>query len=204
MIVEVFGRDGIFPWHPAYYRFLRKVAPHRTVKFDDYKRYFTESELRYQLGGIIYIHLAGRAASTCASFLDRYPPESYLTKYCFRDLSSPVHAHIDPMGNYLTGFCSGLRIGGEGTAYELKKLYQLGITLEDYPLLDMLIHGTLGDLFSFSVTQGFTPDIRGYVSACHLCGHIRTWLFVRSTRERRYQELGPSFFYEEMARLLPV
>ena len=202
-IVRVFGPRGIFPWHPAYYRFLRRVAPERTVPFQEYIRHFTAQEIDIQLRGIIYLHPAGRAAATFARLMQRRPPEAYRDKNCLPELSSPVHAHVDPMGNYLTGFCSGLRIG-EATAYDLRRLYEDGIHLEGHPLLEMLVSGRLGDLLRFSLDLGFDPDPLGYISPCHLCGHIRTWLFLRSGSKSEYPELGPAFFYEEMAASFSV
>jgi hypothetical protein len=137
---------------------------------------------------------------TFSAFLDRYPPETYIRKNCLAELSSPVHAHIDMYGNYLTGFCSGLRVG-QGTAFELERLYSEAIAIEEHPILEMLVHGTLGDLLSHAHSIGFRPDPKGYISPCHLCGHIRTWLFHHIPPASRPQELAPSFFYEEMERL---
>jgi hypothetical protein len=65
----------------------------------------------------------------------------------------------------------------------------------------MLIQGSVGDLRRYAEGLGFRPDPDGYVSACHLCGAIRTWLYLHFSDERRPSELAPRFFYEEMARL---
>jgi hypothetical protein len=108
---------------------------------------------------------------------------------------------VDPHGHYLTGFCTGLQIGSE-EAFDLERLYNEGIILSDYPILEMLVQGTLGDLRRYAEELGFRPDPGGYVSACHLCGAIRAWLYHHSSRERRPVELTPGFFYKEMKRLL--
>jgi hypothetical protein len=110
---------------------------------------------------------------------------------------------MDPYGHYLTGFCTGLQIGSK-EAFDLERLYNEGIILSDYPILEMLVQGTLGDLRSYAEELGFRPDPGGYVSACHLCGAIRTWLYHHLPGDRRPTELTPGFFYEEMGRLFAL
>jgi hypothetical protein len=227
MIVEVFGPQGIFPWHPGHYPFLRRVDPSRPVPFEQYVQHFDRRELEYQLFGINYLHPAGRAAWTLSrtrhqpqwreaagsgpqqaaaagprqtSLLPGRPAEAWLGKRCSADLSSPVHAHVDARGRYLTGFCSGLQIG-DRQAFDLRSLFEEGIPLADFPVLEMLVEGGLASLFGSASRQGFLPDPEGYVSACHLCVHLRTWLFCRLPGEQRPKELAPDFFYEEMRRL---
>ena len=203
MIEDVFGKSGIFPWHPAYYPFLRYVAADRPIDFEDYVTHFRKDEIRLQLTSIIYLHPAGRASVTFSPFLDSFPAETYLHKNCWPELSSPDHAHVDHYGNYLTGFCAGLCVG-RGAAFEMNKLYTEGINLEDYPILEMLLRGTLGDLYNHALSLGFSPDPVGYISSCHLCGHIRTWIFHRIEPGGKPPELAPAFFYEEMCRLFSL
>jgi hypothetical protein len=203
MIVEVFGPQGIFPWHPAYYPFLERADPERPGPFEAYVRHFSPEEIATQLTRIIYLHPAGRAALTFGPFLGRRSAESFWEKRCSQELSSPVHAHVDPYGHYLTGFCTGLQIGDK-QAFTLERLYREGVPLAAYPILEMLVEGTVGDLCRFAAPLGFRPDPGGYVSACHLCGHIRTWLYHHFPEERRPAELAPGSFYEEMGRLFRV
>lgn len=203
MIVDVFGPEGIFPWHPAYYPFLERVDPDRPVPFEEYARHFSREEMAGQLTRIIYLHPAGRASLSFGHFLGRRPAGAYDGKQCSRELSSPTHAHVDPYGHYLTGFCTGLQIGNED-AFDLERLYSEGILLSDYPILEMLVQGTLGDLRCHAEGLGFRPDPGGYVSACHLCGAIRTWLYHHLSGDGRPAELTPGFFYEEMGRLFAL
>lgn len=196
-ILRTFGPDGIFAWHPAFYPYLERVAPDRPVPFGEYVGHFSAGEIAHQLTGIIYLHPAGRAAVTFAPLLGRRPVEAFLGKHCRPELSSPVHAHVDPSGHYLTGFCSGLQIGA-GSAFDLDRLFTEGIDLTAFPILQRLIEGGLGDLYRFAQAKGFRSDPSGYVSACHLCGHIRTWIYHGLDPEERPAELAPGFFYEEM------
>ena len=94
-----------------------------------------------------------------------------------------------------------LRGIGDRQAFDLRSLFEEGIPLADFPVLEMLVEGGLASLFGSASRQGFLPDPEGYVSACHLCVHLRTWLFCRLPGEQRPKELAPDFFYEEMRRL---
>ncbi len=203
MIVDQFGPEGIFPWHPMHYPLLERVSPDRPVRFEEYARHFSSQEIRHQMTGINYLHLAGRAAVNLAPFFERLPPETFFNKQCRRELSSPVHAHVDTQGHYLAGFCTGLQVGSR-EGFRLQALFREGIQLEEYPLLKILAEGNLGGLYSHAEEEGFLPDPEGYISPCHLCGHLRTWLYFRTPPGERPKELVPDFFYEEMSRLLPA
>jgi len=200
MIVDIFGPRGIFPWHPDHYAFLERVDPERPVPFMEYARHLSRRELVFQLTGINYLHPAGRAAWTLSRLVDRRPAGAYRGKTCKEELSSPVHAHVDTQGHYLTGFCSGIQIG-DREGFNLEALFREGISLEEYPLLEILTEGCLGDLLEYAEKQGFRPDPDGYVSACHLCGHIRLWLYDHLPPAERPRELAPAFFYEELRPL---
>jgi len=193
-IVSVFGEEGIFPWHTGYFYFLKKVSPEKPVKLEDFFKNFSKEEILYQLTSVMYIQPGGRAAYLFSDYMDLHPPEMLFKKDCSRNLSSPVHAHIDYRGNYITGFCSGLRIGKE-TALDMKKLFNEGISLSDYPLLGMLAGGGLKDLYDFALARGYKPRPEGYVAPCHLCLDIRVYLYFN---DKKYPELYPDFFYEEL------
>jgi len=198
MIVEVFGPSGIFPWHPDHYGFLERVDPERPVPFREYAQRLDPRDLAVQLTGINYLHPAGRAAWRLAPWLESRPAEDFLGKNCRGELSSPVHAHVDPQGHYLTGFCSGLQIG-DRQAFSLEALFREGVPLQDYPVLEMLVEGKLGDLFRHARQRGFREDPAGYVSCCHLCGHLRLWLYRHVPAAQRPMELAPALFYDRLA-----
>ncbi len=193
-IVSVFGRQGIFPWHPGYLPFLERVSEDEPVPLDTFFDTFSLPEIQQQLTSVMYIHPGGRGAYLLAKYLPLHPAEELLSKTCAQNLGAPVHAHIDFEGNYLAGFCSGLRIGKQ-SGLNLDRLYNEGITLSRYPLLDRLINGGLKGLYKTALKSGFTPDQRGYVSPCHLCLDLRRHLF---SQDKPYEELYPAFFYEDL------
>jgi hypothetical protein len=190
------GTEGIFPWHPGFLPFLERVSTEETVPLERYVEAFSPSEIRYQLTSVMYIHPGGRGAELLARHLPLYPSEALLGHPCDRALGSPDHAHIDYEGNYLTGFCSGLRIG-ERTGLDLERLFVDGIPLENYPLLDMLVNGGLKTLYGFALESGYSPRPQGYVSPCHLCLDMRVHLYSGGPD---FPELYPGFFYDELPR----
>jgi len=195
-IISIFGNDGIFPWNHSYLYFLERVSQDKPVKLEEYFSNFSFPEILFQLSNIMYIHPGGRAAYLLSKYQDLYPAEDLLDIECNRNLSSPTHAHIDYRGNYITGFCSGLRIGEE-SALNLKKLYKEGIDLREYPVLSMLTTGGLKKLYHFSLKEGYSPKKEGYVFPCHLCLDMRIYLYFN---KEKYRDLYPDFFYEELKR----
>lgn len=196
-ITQVFGNNGIFPWHPDYYHYLEKAGTGSPVKFTDYVSLFSKEDIRYQIQNIIYLHPGGRAAFLFADLVGKYPARRFFDKNCIDECSSGVHAHMDFYGNYCAGFCSGMTIG-EKSAFNLKELYAKGIDLEDYPILDIVINKNMQSLYEYAKQREFHIDIDrdAYSSPCHLCLHIRTFLF--SKYPGLYKELSPDFFYSEM------
>ena len=144
----------------------------------------------------MYIHPGGRGAYLLAGHLPLRQPEELLEKTCTQDLGSPVHAHIDYQGNYLAGFCSGIRLGKQ-TGLNLNSLYQEGVDLDRYPILNQLVNQGLRGLYDLGKKSGYEPDSRGYVSPCHLCLDLRLHLFFQ---DGPFEELYPRFFYEDLLR----
>ncbi|MFC1823995.1 radical SAM protein [Thermodesulfobacteriota bacterium] len=196
-VISIFGREGLFPWHPGYLPFLEKVSQHEAVRLEDYFDHFSSSEIIYQLTSIMYIHPGGRGAPTLAKYLPCSHPEELLDKKCLENLSSPVHAHIDFQGNYLAGFCSGLRIGTEA-GRDLSKLYKEGVRLSHYPLLEVLAKDGVRGLYEKARNSGFGARQEGYVSSCHLCLDLRRHLYFHA---ESFEELYPGFFYEDIDSL---
>lgn len=193
-VVDIFGQRGIFPWHAGYLRFLESTENQKPVGLKEYFSRFSTAEVIRQLTSVMYIHPGGRAAELLARHLPRRPAHALFEQDCRGSLSSPVHAHLDYAGNYLTGFCSGLRVG-EGAGFDLNRLYTRGISLNQYPILEILIEKGVKGLYERALKTGYAPRKEGYVSSCHMCLHMRTHLYFN---DRKYPELYPGFFYEDL------
>jgi hypothetical protein len=108
---------------------------------------------------------------------------------CSKEILHAKHSHFDLYGNYISGFCGGLRIGS------WRNLPQI---LEDFsngsypPLIKILIENGSYGLFQFAVdTYGYIPVEEGYVGKCHLCVDVRRYLADRD----EFYELQPGLFY---------
>jgi hypothetical protein len=135
-----------------------------------------------------------RAAYFLADHLPCRPAEALPHHDCAGALASPIHAHVDFKGNYLTGFCSGLRLG-DAEGFSLAHLYQEGVRLSRFPILALLVsHGVKG-LYEHALGAGYSPRGEGYVFPCHLCLDIRIYLYFN---EAQYEEFYPDFFYETL------
>jgi hypothetical protein len=194
VVIDVLGPEGLFPWHPGYLPFLEKEGTKAPVPLEKYWRLFTTPEIIHQLTSVMYIHPGGRAAYMLAGHLERYPAETLLQSPCSQNLPSPVHAHVDYRGNYLTGFCSGLRLGVEA-ALSLPDLFEKGLDLRRYPALEMLLRGGLQALYTDALRQGYEPVRGGYGSSCHLCLDTRVFLYQQGFR---FPEFYPDYLYEEL------
>jgi hypothetical protein len=193
-VVSVFGYRGLFPWHPGFLPFLEKVSADKPVKLETYFNAYSPEEIAYQLTSIMYVHPGGKGAYLLAKHLPCHPAERLLNKECSDNLGSPVHAHLDLQGNYLTGFCSGLRVGKQ-SGRDLDRLYREGIRLSRYPILDMLVNQGVRGVYRAALQAGYEPRKEGYVSSCHLCLDARIHLYFH---QQNHEELYPSFFYEEL------
>jgi hypothetical protein len=194
-IISILGEEGLFPWHPGFLPYLSKFPHDVPLRLEDYLAWFKPYEIKYQLQGIMHIHPGGRGAYLLARHLRLMPAERLFSINCRASLASPIHAHIDCQGNYLTGFCSGLRIG-RNEAFDLEGLFARGIDLSDFPLLERILRGGLGSLYDFALQKGYRP-LEGYVSPCHLCLDMRLFLYGEG---EKYPELYPDFLYEELRR----
>ncbi len=193
-VVHIYGNRGLFPWHTGFLPFLERFSTGETIDVDDYFSRFSPSEIQHQLTSVMYIHPGGRGAYFLAANLPTYPVEAVLERNCKEFLASPVHAHLDYGGNYLTGFCSGLRTGAE-TGFSLENLYRKGIPLDRYPILEILVQKGIRGLYELALKTGYEPRNEGYVASCHLCLDIRIFLYFNV---EKYPELYPHFFYQEL------
>jgi hypothetical protein len=195
-VVRVLGPEGLFPWHPGFLPFLEKAGTTVPVPLEKFWGFFNQTEIARQLTAVMYLHPGGRGADLLARHLGRRPAEAHWPGPCSQNLSSPVHAHVDYRGNYLTGFCSGLRLGEEA-ALALSDLFEKGLDLRRYPALEMLLRGGLPSLYSFALRQGYEPVGAGYGSSCHLCLDMRVFLYQQGFR---FPEFYPDFLYEELGK----
>ena len=71
---------------------------------------------------------------------------------------------------------------------------QEGIDLEKHPILSFLVDNNMQGLYFFAKDYGYQDNKEGYLSKCHLCLDIRSFLIT----QKNYPELQPKEFYENI------
>ena len=88
----------------------------------------------------------------------------------------------------MPGFCGGLSLG---QINELDTLINIGIELDEYPVLKYLINQDFAGLLHLAHESGYKEEPDGYISKCHLCLDIRRYL----AQTGKFKELKPEQFY---------
>ncbi len=137
--------------------------------------------------------LTGRAAFTIAPLLGLYPPDHFSGQHCIAELLKSKHVHVGPDGSVFPGVCSGILLGN-ARAEPLDEMWsRLAVGWQDEPILAPLVDdGPLG-LLHLAQSHGYTPLPNGYASKCHLCTHVRQFLFETGLWPKH---LGPANLYQ--------
>lgn len=136
--------------------------------------------------------LAGRAARGVAPLLEARPAEAFASELCDQPMLGAKHIHIDPYGNVFPGTCAGILLGN-ARQRPLRDIWE-DVT-QRYcrnPVLSALIEGGPHVLVQYAMMLGFQPRAAGYAGKCHLCTHVREFLFESNVFESR---LGPAECY---------
>ncbi len=136
--------------------------------------------------------LTGRAADRLAEFFPRHAPDHFAGDNCVEPVLHSRHVHVDPYGNVFPGVCNGI-ILGNALEQELPALWQnLAENWRDHPIVGPVVRGGSYALFQEAEKLGYTPLPDGYANKCHLCQHVRQFLFERGGWER---SVGPAECY---------
>jgi hypothetical protein len=125
--------------------------------------------------------LTGRAAERLAPLLPGQPAEAFRGQNCAADLLGSRHVHVDALGNIFPGTCSGIILGQAGplAGCSIGDVWQrLASDWRARPVLAALVAGGSFDLLAVARKLGYGERPAGYASKCHLCAHIRQFLFA--------------------------
>jgi hypothetical protein len=136
--------------------------------------------------------LTGRAAFELAPVLPRRPARSFAGMRCKRAILKSRHVHIDPYGHIFPGVCSGIILGNAGREPVDQVWKRIASDWQEDPLLAALVKGGPSALMQLVIEDGYEPLTDGYAGKCHLCTHVRQWLFEHGGWE---QWLGPAECY---------
>lgn len=136
--------------------------------------------------------LTGRAADRLAEFFPRHAPEHFAGDNCIEPVLHSRHVHIDPYGNVFPGVCNGI-ILGNAFEQEMPALWQnLAENWRDHPIVGPVVRGGSYTLYQQAEKLGYAPLPDGYANKCHLCQHVRQFLFERGGWE---SSVGPAECY---------
>jgi hypothetical protein len=179
---------SVFPWVREFCADLAALDDTRPHSLEEYCDQFGEDYMR-TLPSRYWLNLRGRALVTYKDFHMEIPLEELLEKSCgCSELDGTSHFHIDLFGNYIPGLCSGLAVQVEdlGTPLEPQK----------YPLLTALYNKGITGLWEYAVKHhGYLPAA-GYISKCHLCLDIRSYLVKEKQMDSI--ELQPIDYYHHI------
>lgn len=184
---QVFGANVMVYQQEYYHRFKRLGLADR-IKLEDFLG-LTGSE---NITERVELFLTGRAAHRLKGLYPSYPAQVFFNEPCRPSFLRNWHNHFDNYGNLLPGYCGGISLGDW---HNLASLISEGIDLEEYPVLAFLIAEDIRGLLYFAHDFGYQDTPEGYVSKCHLCLDLRTYLVSNGD----FQELEPKEFYTHVS-----
>jgi hypothetical protein len=123
--------------------------------------------------------LTGRAADVVAPLLEARPADSFRGQNCARAILQSRHVHIDAYGHVFPGVCSGIILGKAGSNSIDELWNRFSSAWQENPVLKALVVGGSYDLLGLAKSFGYKELPQGYADRCHLCAHVRQYLFAK-------------------------
>lgn len=124
--------------------------------------------------------LSGRAALELAPLLPRQPAQAFQGQSCTAEVLQSRHVHIDLHGHIFPGTCLGIIIGrATGVSTVADIWHQLAQNWRQHPVVEPVVAGGSYELLQRARCFGYCELPGGYASKCHLCTHIRQFVFDR-------------------------
>ncbi len=183
---EVFG-PNVMVYQMEYYRLFKQLGITKRLSIDDYLKLVPEGSLADR----VELFLMGRATEKLKNFYPGYPSKRFFHIPCQPDFLRSWHNHFDNYGNFMPGYCGGISLG---SWFEMDRLIEEGIDLENRPVLKHLVNEDMRGLLNFALDMSYSELSEGYVSKCHLCLDIRKYLASSGD----FEELKPRQFYEQL------
>ncbi|MBN1345301.1 MAG: radical SAM protein [Phycisphaerae bacterium] len=180
---EIFGPDGV---RVRWEAFLNEPVIVSGMHPPDRDRAFVEAQSR------IRERMTGRAAFQVAPLLAQHPIERFEGRHCLKELLKSKHIHVGPDGSVFPGVCGGILLGNARHEPLDEMWHRLADRWRDEPILAPLVHEGPLALAERASRAGYEPRPAGYASKCHLCTHVRQFLFERGEVPGH---LGPSACY---------
>lgn len=136
--------------------------------------------------------LVGRAADMLAPLYERRPAEHFAGQRCAAEVLQSRHIHVDAYGNVFPGVCSGIILGNARQRSIGDIWHALARDWRKHAVVSAVVRGGSYELFRSARALGYRPLAGGYANKCHLCQHVRQYLFERGGWE---DTLGPAECY---------
>jgi hypothetical protein len=187
---EIFGSHAVSVYLPAWLEHVRRFGAGKTTPLEKYAEIYGQrpaGRLFWEGYGLIS---GGRSGYRLGHLKECHSASSFRGHNCRRDILFAHHSHFDLYGNYISGFCGGLRVGNWHDLPTLMKQFQAG----KYPqLIQILITSGPFGLYKLARdSYGYQQTKDGYAGKCHLCVDVRRHL----VREESFPELQPARFYD--------
>lgn len=131
----------------------------------------------------------GRAAGHLANLLASKPAEALAEANCLGDFLGAKGVHIDPYGNVFSGTCSGIVLGNTNDK-PLEEIWRQFDPRAEGLVGTLCRKGPCG-LLEEAESCGYRR-LAAYADKCHLCTHIRQFLFENGMEEG---VIGPADCY---------
>jgi hypothetical protein len=136
--------------------------------------------------------LTGRAALLLADLLPRHPAAEFRHENCAANILGSRHVHIDAAGHIFPGVCSGIIIG-RAADYTVGDIWhEFAANWPGNPVVNALVTAGSYGLLQLAEPLGYRARPAGYADKCHLCTHIRQFLFDRGIWP---EHIGPAECY---------
>lgn len=186
---EIYGHYNVLVYTGYFYQQLQDYNPLQTVPFNRYLNTIGNAAAAQSFIEHYGLLPSGRAATRLNFLFQKQPADAFFNNNCFAEFTNPEHIHIDPYGNYIASFCSGISLGN---AHHLGAIFE-GIDLETKPILEILATSGMQGLLKLAQDQfDFHIAEEGYIAKCHLCQDIRAHIVQRTDQ---FDELSPVEFY---------
>ena len=144
--------------------------------------------------------IAGRAAKELSGCLQLMSPAAFADKTCSEPLLRSNHVHADGDGLLCPGTCAGIVLGrarkaeGVGNIWRslADRFAETNDSSEGFEVIAALSTGGPVALMDLAAKMGYKPLVDGYAAKCHLCWHVRRWLFDNGLHPG---QLGPENIY---------
>ncbi len=177
-----------FPWIKDFYNEIDAFDDNKNHSLEEYKQQYGSNYVA-RIPGRYWIHYGGRALLTYKDIYEQQSTAEIIkaSKGC-QELTDTSHFHVDLFANYVPGLCNGLAI----------KVKDLGLPLNenDYPILTILYNEGVKGLLRFAENKYGYSSEETYLSKCHLCLDIRSFLVQKHSLDSI--ELQPVEYYHQI------